>query len=258
MFNKFLSLFQQPTTMDGNKHIVTHQNYTTRPPIEHLQKFFQLPISRNVIEQRITNKNDFINFINNYATPSTKLFYTTEKINAIFNYSTKDKADYGDSYCSMSLNKTRDFDEFCNHMEKDLSQKQLIRIFKRMEPYIIALDNKPADDMDVIEIAEHLQATKNINSVQRNTQQAFIIDAEVKAGASHITIPRFITFKMPIFQNDLEMLATFQVELFLSADDGGFIANLVCYKLEQTIDEAVRDITKSVQIACSNIPSFMV
>lgn len=258
MLDKFLTFFQKPTTQDANEYIVTHRDYTTQPPIEHKQKFFELPIARNVINQKITSKVDFIDFINAYSTDSTKLFYTTEIIKAVFNYSTKEKADYGDSICSMPLDKTRDFDEFQNHIEQDLSQKQFIRILKRMEPYIIAFDDKLVDDMDIIEIAEHLQATKNINSVQRNTHQAFVIDAEIKAGNSNMTIPRFITFKMPIFQNDLEMEAEFRVELFLSADDRGFIANLVCYKLEQTIDEAVRKITTSVQLACSNIPSYMV
>ena len=158
----------------------------------------------------------------------------------------------------MELAYTRDFKEFREHIEADLSQKQFIRILKRMEPYITAFDDKAVDDMDIIEIAENLQATKNINSVMRNTQQAFVLDTEVRAGHSSMTIPRFITFKMPVYKNDLKLESEFKVELFLQGGEGGFIANLVCYKLEQTVEETVRELTTQVQNGCDGIDSFMI
>ena len=176
----------------------------------------------------------------------------------MFNYSTKEEADYADSYCRMILLQTIDFIEFKNHIERDLSQKEFIRILKRMEPYITAFDDKAVDDMDIIEIAENLQATKNINSIMRNTAQSFVLDTEVRAGNSELTIPRFITFKIPIYKNDLKLESEFKVELFLQGGDGGFEANLVCYKLEQTIEETVRELTTQVCNGCDNVDSFMI
>lgn len=258
MIEKIIALFQAPTEVDKNGNVLQHESYKSVEPIEHKHKHFQLPIARNVIKQNIVNKDDFMAFINEYKTDQTKIFYDQGHIEAVFNYSAADKADYGDSSCVMSLRETRDFAEFQRHIEADLSQKQFIRILKRMEPYITAFDDKDVDDMDIIEIAESLQATKNINSVMRNTQQAFILDTEVKAGNSEMTIPRFITFKMPIFKNDLKLESEFKVELFLQGGDGGFIANLVCYKLEQTIEEAVRELTTQVQNGCDGIDSFMI
>jgi len=258
MINKIIALFQPATETDKNGNILQHESYRTVKPLEHNQKFFELPISRNVIQQSIINKYDFIEFINEYKSSGTKLFFNNEKIKAIFNYSTAEDADYGDSYVSMRLEQTRDFEEFQNHMDTDLSQKDFIRILKRMEPYIVAFDDKKVDDMDIIEIAENLQATKNINSVMRNTSQAFVLDTEVRAGNSELTIPRFITFKIPVYKNDLKLESDFRVELFLQGGDGGFVANLVCYKLEQSIEETVREITSQVCKGCDGVSSYMI
>lgn len=258
MIEKIIGLFQKPTEVDKNGNVLQHENYRSVKPIEQEYKFFKHPIARNVIQQSIVNKEDFISFINEYKTDATKIFFNHTAIKAQFNYSTSEHADHGDSYCLMDLEHTRDFSELKRHIESDLSQKDFIRILKRMEPYIIAFDDKEVDDMDIIEIAENLQATKNINSVQRNTQQAFILDTEVRAGNSSMEIPRFITFKIPVYKNELSLQSEFKVELFLQGGDGGFIANLVCYKLEQTVDEATRELTEQVCEGCEGVKSYMV
>lgn len=258
MIQKIIGLFQRPTDIDANGNILQHEAYNVEPPIEQNEKFFRHPIARNVIEQTIVNKNDFIAFINEYKTEATKIFYDECSIVAKFNYSTANTADYGDSYCQMVLDKTKDFSEFIAHIDTGINQKLFIRFLKRMEPYITHFDRKPADDMDIIEVAEHLHATKNINSVQRNTQQAFVVDAEIKAGNSSFEIPRYITFSIPVFKNDIDLSATFEIELFLDAMDGGFEVNLACYKLDQTIEETVRELTRQAQDGCDGIKSFMV
>lgn len=258
MINKIISLFQKPTEVDYNGNVLQHESYKVEKPKEQLERFFEHPIARNVIKQTIVNKNDFIAFINEYKTECTKIFYNEYRIDAVFNYSTVSQADYGDSCCSMLLDKTKDFEEFLKHIDTGISQKSFIRLLKRMEPYIVEFDRKQADDMDIIEVAEHLHATKNINSVQRNTQQAFVIDAEIKAGNSSFEIPRYITFKIPIFKNDIELEAAFEAELFIDAMDGGFEVNLACYKLDQTIEDTVRELTRQVQRGCEDINSFMV
>ena len=63
---------------------------------------------------------------------------------------------------------------------------------------------------------------------------------------------------MPVYKNDLKLEAQFDVELFLNADEGKFTANLVCYKLEQTIEETIRELTKQVCEGCDGVESFMV
>ena len=96
----------------------------------------------------------------------------------------------------MELLYTNNFEEFRRCLDKDLSQKDFIRILKRLESCIVGLNGEKAANMDIIEIAENLQASKNFQSVQRNTLKAFTIDAEVKAGNTNYEIPRFIHFKL--------------------------------------------------------------
>ncbi len=253
MLEKIISMFQQPFATITNHGILIHKDYTQITPTN-----YRPPLARSVINQNIQDKDDFINFVKEYATPLTKIFFNTESIKAIFNYTGAKEANYGDSYCKLVLTKTSEFIHFESVLDIELKQRPLIMMLKRLEPYITHLDGKKADDMDIIEIAEHLHASKNVNSIVRNTQQSFVLDAEVRAGNSSFTIPRYITFNMPIYKNDLTLKCDFEVELFLSADEAGFSAMLRCYKLDQIVDEATNTLTQDIVSNCKEIKSFRV
>lgn len=219
---------------------------------------FKDKIVRHVINEQILNKGDFIKYINEYKTDATKIFYNEFGIKAIFNYQTAEETDYDDSFVKMVLRETKNFEEFKSCLDRNLSQKELIRILKRLETCIVGFNNKPVDDMDIIEVAENLHASKNINSVQRNTAQAFMIDATISAGNNSYEIPRFIHFKLPVFKNDKKLEVEFVCELFLEAGETSFIANLVCYKLDDVIEETIKEITNDVCEGCEGIKSYMI
>ena len=221
-------------------------------------KNFEHEIVRWVIKQSILNKDDFIEFVKEYKSEGTKIFFNNSRIKAIFNYTTLDKADFHDSFCEMQLEYTKNFEEFRSCLDRDLTQKDFIRILKRLESCIKGFDGKEVADMDIIEIAENLQATKNFQSVQRNTLKGFTVDAEVKAGNTNYTIPRYVHFVMPVYKNDLKLEIQFDCELFLEATDNSFIVNLVCYKLDEIIEKTIRDLTKDVCDSCEGVKSFMV
>ncbi|HAC70148.1 MAG TPA: hypothetical protein DCF41_00335 [Arcobacter skirrowii] len=260
MLKDFFNAFKgdlNPTSILADGREVMHKDYSIVD--DNRGQNFKHPISRHVLNQSILNKNDFINFVKEYKTSGTKIFFNNKTIKAIFNYSTPKEADYGDSYCLMELEYTKNFQEFINILDRDLNQKELIRILKRLESCIVGLNGKEAADMDIIEIAENLQASKNFQSVQRNTLKAFSIDAEVKAGNSNYEIPRFIHFKLPVYKNDLSLEVSFDCELFLEAIDGqGFVANLVCYKLDEIKEKTIRDLTSDVCEQCEDVKSFMI
>lgn len=239
---------------DGRE--VIHQDYKIAE--ENRGERFRHRIARHVLNQSILNKNDFIEFVKEYKEDGTKIFFNNNKIRAIFNYSLADNADYHDSTCEMELQSTKNFEEFKACLDVDLNQKEFIRLLKRLESCIVGFNNKEVADMDIIEVAENLQSTKNFQSVQRNTLKAFTVDAEVKAGNANYEIPRFIHFKMPIYKNDLLIEVQFDCELFLESSDNGFIANLVCYKLDEVIEETIRNITKDVCDSCEGVKSFMI
>ena len=259
MLKEFFNAFKgdiNPVAKLADGREVVHVDYRVNEENRGLN--FQHKIARHVLKQQILNKQDFIEFVKEYKQDGTKIFFNNSRIRAIFNYSTCKEADYHDSICEMTLEHTKNFDEFKNVLDRDLSQKEFIRILKRLESCIAGFNNKEVQDMDIIDVAENLQATKNFQSVQRNASQAYMVDAEVKAGNKNYEIPRFIHFKMPIYKNDLELEVQFDCELFLESTDNGFIANLVCYKLDETIEETIKSITNDVCTQCEDIKSFMI
>lgn len=259
MIKELFSAFKgdlKPVAMLEDGREVVHQDYKVQDDNRGVN--FKHKINRHVLNQSILNKNDFIEFIKEYKEDGTKIFFDNLKIKAVFNYSTAKTPDYHDSVCEMQLQSTKNFIEFFNCLDRDLSQKEFIRILKRLESCIVGFSNKEVADMDIIEVAENLQSTKNFQSVQRNASKAFIVDAEVKAGNTNYEIPRFIHFKMPIYKNDLELVVQFDCELFLEAADNGFIANLVCYKLDETVEEAIRTLTKDVCDSCEGVSAYMI
>ncbi len=253
LIEKIANAFR-PVAQDlGNGVKAVHQDYkydTTDVPMH-----FKSGIARHVLNQNIISKLDYIAFVNEYKTDATKLFYNNSGITAIFNYSTVQSADYGDSKCVMPLQNTEDFVEFKNN-QKNLTQKQFVRFLKRMEPYIVAFDNKKADDMDIIEMAEHLQAIKTIDSIQRNAQQKFHLDVNIQTGKSSVTLPKVIVFEFPIFKNDRDMTTRFETELFLSADDGSLAAELICYNIDQLYEESIRELTNSILEDIDDVSAF--
>jgi len=246
----------KPVTILEDGREVMHRDYTVVEDNRGVN--YKHKIVRHKISESILNKNDFIKFINEYKTEATKIFYDDRHIKAIFNYSTSSEADYEDSYVTMNLQYTKNFEEFARCLDKDLSQKELVRILKRLENCIVGFNGKKVADMDIIEVAEHLHATKNFNSLQRNTAQAFTIDATVTAGNESYDIPRFIHFSMPVFKNDKELQVEFICELFLEAGEGSFTAELVCYKMEDVLEETIKEITEDVCAKCEGVQSYMI
>jgi len=253
MINKITNAFRPVIQKLDNGRVAIHQDYEVderERPLHYKPK-----IERNVLSETIISKLDFIAFVNEYKTPSTKIFYDDARVDAVFNYSTAKEADYGDSRCRLPLVETDDFVTF-KRSQTTLSQKQFVRFLKRMEPYIVAFDNKKADDMDIIEMAEHLQAIKTIDSVQRNAQQKFHLDVNIHTGKDSMTLPRIIVFEFPIFANDRDMTTRFETELFLSADDGALSAELICYNIDQLYKESVRELTTSILQEIDGVSAF--
>jgi len=253
IIEKIANSFRPVTNELDNGRKAVHNDYGVVEEVKPIN--FKMPIARHVLNQNIINKLDFVLFVNEYKTAATKLFYNDSQIKAVFNYTTKDTPDYGDSICSMQLQTTDDYREFKKHQSK-LTQKEFVRFLKRMEPYIVAFDNNRADDMDIIEMAEHLQAIKTIDSVQRNAQQKFHLDVNIQTGKDSVTLPRVITFAFPIFKNDRELVTRFETELFLSADDGSLAAELICYNIDQLYEESIRELTTSILDDIDDVSAF--
>lgn len=217
---------------------------------------YRPPIHRSVVSGlSIINKDDFVAFVKEYKCDKSKLFFNESELRAVLNYQSKDEADYGDSKVLMPIKKTEEFARFSLATARQIGQKDFVRFLKQMEPFIVKLDGTKASSMDIIEIAEHLQAVRKVDSVQRNTQQKFIIDAEVRTGKENFEIPRHIVFELPVFENDRELLGLFEVELFIAAQDDGLAIELPCYQLDTTSQLLLRSMVDAIK-ADLEMPSF--
>lgn len=256
IFNSLMNAFKPPMQPLEDGAIIIHNDYkidTSKQPLH-----FKNALARHVVSQKIINKDDYIAFVTEYKTDATKLFYNDGEVRAVFNYITAEKADYGDSVATMPLILTDDYKHYRQFNGNQIIQKDFIRFLKRMEPYIVALDNKKADDMDIIDMAESLQGITQIDSIQRNTSNKFTIDATVRTGKANVEIPRIITFEFPIYANDRELTTKFETELFLSAQDGVFVAELICYNIDQLEEETRRQLTQSICDGIDGVKSYQV
>ncbi len=256
LLNSLMNAFRPPMEPLEDGSIIIHNDYkidTAKQPIH-----FKPALARHVVSQKIINKDDFIGFVTEYKTDATKLFYNEGRVEAVFNYTTAEKADYGDSTATMPLVLADDYKEYRSNNVRPITQKDFIRFLKRMEPFIVALDNKKADDMDIIEMAENLQGVTTIDSIQRNASNKFTIDATVRTGKANVEIPRIITFEFPIYTNDRELTTRFETELFLSAQDGAFVAELICYNIDQLEEETRRQLTQSICDGIEDVKAFQV
>lgn len=256
LLNSLMNAFRPPMEPLEDGTIIVHNDYkidASKQPIH-----FKPLLARHVVSQKIINKDDFITFVTEYKTDATKLFYNDGKVEAVFNYITAEKADYGDSTATMPLVLTDDYKEYRSNNGRPITQKDFIRFLKRMEPFIVALDNKKADDMDIIEMAENLQGITTIDSIQRNASNKFTIDATVRTGKANVEIPRIITFEFPIYTNERKLATKFETELFLSAQDGTFIAELICYNIDQLEEETRRQLTQSICDGIEGVKAFQV
>lgn len=254
--NNLINAFKPPMQPLEDGSIIIHNDYkvdTSKQPYH-----FKPGLDRHVISQSIINKDDFIAFVTEYKTDATKLFYDDGRVKAVFNYITASWPDYGDSTALMPLIQTDDYKHYRANNGRSISQKDFIRFLKRMEPFIVALDNKKADDMDIIDMAESLQGITTIDSIQRNASNKFSIDATVRTGKANVEIPRIITFEFPIYTNDRELTTRFETELFLSAQDGAFVAELICYNIDQLEEETRRQLTQSICDGIDGVKSYQV
>jgi len=254
ILEKVIDAIRTPFVRDENDVVFIHRDYEqAEKPVYYLPK-----IHHHVVQQHIINKDDFIEFVNEYKTPATKIFFDELNVRAIFNFTTPEKADYGDSYAVMPLDRTDYFSEFQSVLGKQINQKAFVRFLKRMEPFIVAFDNKKTDNMDIIEMAENLQAITKVDSIVRNTANKFMIDAEVRTGKQGMTIPRIVTFEFPVYRNDRELTTKFDVELFMEANDGAFTVEMVCYDVDHLLDETRRILTSIICSKIDGVKSFQI
>ncbi len=157
----------------------------------------------------------------------------------------------------MGLGFTPFYEAFTQSVGKNLGQRDFVFLLKSLFAYITAIDGKPNDNMDVIELAESLQAVKKFDSVQKNTSSKISLDVEIKSGAKEtIQMPKNITFTLPVYEADTEAKGKFECELFVTIDEEKFGLKLVCYTAEASRREVLGEIVSKIGQKCEGIKAF--
>ncbi len=211
--------------------------------------------NRVVIKQTVKEIDDFIAFVKQYQTPQTKLFYTDTEARVVYNYPTADKADFADSHTTLTLEKTTAFRAFDSVAGgRKLTQKEFIKILKELQSYIVS-----TDAAGIVALAQDLQGVTKVNSMMKNSSRTITVDAMVKGGkADNIEIPEKLNFKLPVYKNDISTLTDFEVEIFAEFENDSFGLNLVCYRLEEIVEEATRDMMQRICTKLDGISSFRI
>ena len=235
---------------EGKRAVLTHQDY-------------KLPDS--LLKEPLRNKyiidaldvDSFVDLVNEYKEPVSKLFFDDKSIKCIVDFNSKDKAEFCEKRINLGLGYTPFFKAFEDSVGKNLGQRDFVFLLKSLFAYITAIDGKPNDNMDVIELAESLQAVRKFDSVQKNTSSKISLDVEIKSGAKEtIQIPKNITFTLPVYEADTEVRGEFECELFVSIDEERFGLKLVCYTTEASRREVLSQIVSKISERCEGVKAF--
>ena len=222
-------------------------------------------ISEVLLKEPLRNKytvdaldvDSFVDLVNEYKEPSSKLFFDDKSIKCIVDFNSKDKAEFCEKRINLGLGYTPFFKAFEDSAGKSLSQRDFVFLLKSLFMFITSIDGKPNDDMDVIELAESLQAVRKFDSVQKNTSSKISLDVEIKSGAKEtIQMPKNITFTLPVYEADTEIKGKFECELFVSIDEERFGLKLVCYTAETSRREVLSQIVSKISERCEGVKAF--
>ena len=235
---------------EAKRAILQHTDYRL------VESLLKEPL-RNKYTVDALDVDSFVDLVNEYKEPNSKLFFDDKSIKCVIDFSSKDKAEFCEKRINLGLDFTPFYEAFNQSVGKNLGQRDFVFLLKSLFAYITAIDGKPNDNMDVIELAESLQAVKKFDSVQKNTSSKISLDVEIKSGAKEtIQMPKNITFTLPVYEADTEIRGEFKCELFVSIDEERFGLKLVCYTAEVSRREVLSKIVSKISERCEGVKAF--
>ncbi|MBR8466355.1 DUF2303 family protein [Campylobacter sp. faydin G-140] len=238
--------------IDSKKRaVIVHKDYMLR------DELLKEPL-RNSYCINALDIDSFVGLVNEYKESSSKLFFDDKSIKCIVDFNTKDKAEFCEKRIGLNLAYTPFYSGFIQSLDMNLSQRDFIFLLKSLFMYITKIDGRPNDNMDVIELAQSLQAVKKFDSIQKNTSSKISLDVEIKSGAKeNLTLPNKITFKLPIYEADVSLMGEFEVELFVDIkNDSEFSIKLICYTAEIIRREVLNQLVKNIQEKCDDVTAY--
>lgn len=159
--------------IDSDKRaVIVHKDYILRGEL------LKEPL-RNSYDINALDVDSFVGLVNEYKEPNSKLFFDDKSIKSIVDFNTKDRAEFCEKRIGLNLAFTPFYTSFSERLGVNLSQRDFVFLLKSLFMYITNIDGKPNGNMDVIELAQSLQAVKKFDSVQKNTSSKISLDVEI-------------------------------------------------------------------------------
>lgn len=172
----------------------------------------------------------FVELVNEYKVNGTKVLYANNQVVARLDFAVKDGENSKDylkikplereyyefktNQISLKLQSTKESLDFKNLLEKTMSQKEMINTLKRYAPFMVGNER-------LIDILGSLNLQSDNKFETTNTSESTSISRVVtvagKAQNAKTEIPTKLTFKLPFYENDLN-LTTKEVEVELTID----------------------------------------
>lgn len=204
------------------------------------------------------DEKSFCELVNEFKNDTSKLFFTDDIVSCVIDFNTKENGSFRNRVVSLSLVFNPFFKEFFSKLDKNLSQREFIVLLKTLFMFITKIDGKANDNMDVIDIAESLQAVKKIDSVQKNSSLQTSLSVEIKSGSKeNITIPSKLTFSLPVYEANNELTGEFETELFVSMiNEDEFKIKLCCFTKLNIQREILERIVKGISEKCEGVKAY--
>lgn len=234
---------------EEKRAIIVHKDYSLN------SNLLREPL-RNDFAIETFDIKSFVDLMIEYKNETTKLFFSDNKIQGIVDFNTPEKGSFRNRNIILNLTKNTFYEAFDKSLKTSLTQREFITLLKSLYPFITKIDGKACDNMDVIEMAESLQAVKKFDSVQKNHSSKITLDVEIKSGdKKNLTLPRHIEFGLPVYECS-DTKGEFETELFIDIDNEKFSLMLTCFTQPIVEKEVLEKIVKEIKEALNDVNSY--
>lgn len=191
------------------------------------------------------DKESFLSLVKEYAGENSKLFYSSKFIEAKLDFHTKEKQNFNNREIRLELIPHSYYSHFLEIVAKPMSQRGFVSFLKSF--YVFLEEQNGVGGLELISIAESLNAATKIDSVQKNTSQSLSLETEIKSKKGSVEIPTKLKFSLPMFEATPNDKITLEFELFLELKDNSFEVRLLCYEKPIKERDALESLVDSIK-----------
>ncbi|MDE5602628.1 MAG: DUF2303 family protein [Helicobacter sp.] len=212
------------------------------------------PLNRG-FDLKVDDKESFVALVQEYKQDNSKIFYNFKKIDAYLDFHTKESQCFNKRVIELGLEKHPFYQAFLDNLNQPLSQRGFVAFLKSF--YVFLDPSNTMSGLDLIDLSTHLNAVKNIDSIQKHTSASFCLSTTIKSGAKEeVEIPSKLTFAFQMLKAS-DKKVTLEIELFITLKENSFEIRLVSYdiqiKEESVLKEFINELKSEIALPCFKV-----